>query len=44
MPDFGRMKPKTLVTAWVEAFNRGDANALAAFYTADAVSSSTSEV
>jgi limonene-1,2-epoxide hydrolase len=31
------MEPKMLVTAWVEAFNRGDADALAAFYSEDAV-------
>ena len=29
--------PKAVVQAWVEAFNRGDAEALAAFYAEDAV-------
>jgi limonene-1,2-epoxide hydrolase len=31
------MRPTALVHAWVEAFNRGDADALAAFYADDAV-------
>jgi limonene-1,2-epoxide hydrolase len=31
------MTPKQLITQWVETFNRGDADALAALYTADAV-------
>lgn len=31
------MSPKQLVLAWVEAFNRGDAVALAEFYLPDAV-------
>lgn len=31
------MSPKQLVRAWVEAFNRGDADALAAFYADNAV-------
>lgn len=30
------MRPKQLVEAWVEAFNRGDANGLAAMYREDA--------
>lgn len=38
------MEPKTLVTAWVEAFNRGDADALAAFYSEDAVNHQVVEV
>ncbi|KAB2923732.1 MAG: nuclear transport factor 2 family protein [Bacteroidetes bacterium] len=31
------MTPKELVQAWVDAFNRADANALAALYAPDAV-------
>lgn len=31
------MGPKELVTAWVAAFNRGDADEMAAFYAEDAV-------
>lgn len=31
------MRPRALVQAWVEAFNRGDAEAMAAFYAEDAV-------
>lgn len=31
------MNPRTLVEKWVEAFNRADAEALAAFYADDAV-------
>ena len=31
------MRPKELVSAWVEAFNRADPDALAALYRADAV-------
>ena len=31
------MQPKNLVQAWVEAFNRADVEALAAFYAEDAV-------
>ncbi len=34
MPD---LTPKKLVLAWVEAFNRGDADAIAEFYAEDAV-------
>lgn len=30
-------KPKAVLQAWVEAFNRGDADALAALYAEDAV-------
>lgn len=30
-------RPRALVQAWVDAFNRGDADALAAFYAEDAV-------
>lgn len=30
------MQPKQLVTAWVEAFNKGDAELLASFYADDA--------
>ena len=31
------MSPREIVAAWVEAFNRGDADAMAAFYAEDAV-------
>ncbi len=31
------MRPKDIVTAWVEAFNRGNADEMAAFYAEDAV-------
>jgi len=31
------MHPKQIVAAWVEAFNRGDADEIAAFYAEDAV-------
>lgn len=31
------MRPRELVQAWVDAFNRADADALAAFYAEDAV-------
>ena len=31
------MQPKTIVKAWVETFNRGDADQLAAFYAEDAI-------
>jgi limonene-1,2-epoxide hydrolase len=37
------MRPKDLVLAWVEAFNRADADALASFYTADAVNHQVAE-
>ncbi|MBP7864774.1 MAG: nuclear transport factor 2 family protein [Acidobacteria bacterium] len=37
------MKPKNRVTAWVEAFNRRDADALAAMYHADAVNHQVAE-
>lgn len=37
------MSPKQLVLAWVEAFNRADADALAAFYTEDAVNHQVAE-
>jgi len=35
--------PRELVRAWVEAFNRGDADALAAFYAEDAVNHQVAE-
>jgi NAD(P)H-dependent FMN reductase/limonene-1,2-epoxide hydrolase len=35
--------PKALVTAWVEAFNRSDADALASFYTPDATNFQVAE-
>ena len=31
------MKPKALIQAWVEAFNRGDADEMAGFYAEDAI-------
>lgn len=31
------MSPRTLIHHWIETFNRGDADALAEFYTDDAV-------
>jgi limonene-1,2-epoxide hydrolase len=37
------MMPKELVKAWVEAFNRGDADALAAFYAENAVNHQVAE-
>lgn len=37
------MKPKELVKAWVAAFNRADADALAAFYAEDAVNHQVAE-
>lgn len=37
------MEPRDIVTAWVEAFNRGDAEALANFYAPDAVNHQVAE-
>jgi ketosteroid isomerase-like protein len=37
------MRPKDLVRAWVEAFNRADADALASFYAEDAVNHQVAE-
>jgi limonene-1,2-epoxide hydrolase len=37
------MTPRDLVEQWVEAFNRGDADALASFYTDDAVNHQVAE-
>ena len=37
------MRPKELVRAWVDAFNRADADALAAFYTEDAINHQVAE-
>ena len=37
------MQPKELVRTWVEAFNRGDADALAALYEWDAVNHQVAE-
>lgn len=31
------MRPKDVVEAWIEAFNRGDADRLASLYTAEAI-------
>lgn len=39
----GIMKPKDLVEQWVEAFNRADPDALAAFYAEDAVNHQVAE-
>lgn len=37
------MEPRQLVRSWVDAFNRGDADALAAFYTEDATNHQVAE-
>ena len=37
------LQPRELVSAWVEAFNRADSDALAAFYTEDAVNHQVAE-
>lgn len=37
------MSPRELVQAWVEAFNRGDAEALAAMYSEDATNHQVAE-
>jgi limonene-1,2-epoxide hydrolase len=37
------MKPRELVTAWVDAFNRADAQALASFYAEGAVNHQVAE-
>ena len=37
------MKPRQLVQAWVEAFNRADVDALTAFYSDDAVNHQVAE-
>jgi limonene-1,2-epoxide hydrolase len=37
------IRPQPLVLAWVEAFNRGDADALASFYAPDAVNHQVAE-
>lgn len=37
------LPPRALVTAWVEAFNRADVDALAAFYAEDAVNHQVAE-
>src|ERR1700722_9756323 len=38
-----RMRPKDVVKAWVEAFNRADANALANFYQEGAINHQVAE-
>ncbi len=43
MVNSAAMLPKTLVKAWVEAFNRGDAEAMAAFYAPDAINHQVAE-
>jgi len=37
------MKPKAIVESWVEAFNKGDADALAGFYAEDAINHQVAE-
>jgi limonene-1,2-epoxide hydrolase len=37
------MRPKEVVRAWVDAFNRGDADALASFYSPDAINHQVAE-
>lgn len=37
------MKPRDLVQAWVEAFNQADVDALASFYTEDAINHQVAE-
>jgi len=37
------MTPKELVAAWVEAFNRADVDALASFYSEDAINHQVAE-
>ncbi|MGA3038331.1 MAG: nuclear transport factor 2 family protein [Vulcanimicrobiaceae bacterium] len=37
------MRPKDVVLAWVDAFNRADADALSAMYTADAINHQVAE-
>lgn len=37
------MRPREVVRAWVEAFNRADSDALAAFYTEDAINHQVAE-
>lgn len=39
----GMLRPAALVATWVEAFNRGDPDALAAFYAKDAVNHQVAE-
>ncbi|HEX8796826.1 MAG TPA: NAD(P)H-dependent oxidoreductase [Polyangiaceae bacterium] len=39
----GMLRPSALVAAWVDAFNRADSDALAAFYAADAVNHQVAE-
>lgn len=37
------MQPRELITAWVEAFNRRDVDALASFYAEDAINHQVAE-
>lgn len=37
------MQPRTVVEAWVEAFNKADVDALASFYTDDAINHQVAE-
>lgn len=39
----GTLRPAALVAAWVDAFNRGDSEALAAFYAKDAINHQVAE-
>jgi limonene-1,2-epoxide hydrolase len=39
-----RMEPRQLVQAWVEAFNRADIDALASFYTENAINHQVAEL
>ena len=39
----GMLRPAALVAAWVDAFNRGDSDALAAFYANDAINHQVAE-
>lgn len=41
--DDSRMRPRQLVQAWVQAFNRADVDALASFYSEDAVNHQVAE-
>jgi hypothetical protein len=38
------MQPRQLIRAWVEAFNRADPNALAAYYAEDAINHQVAEL
>lgn len=38
------MRPKELILAWVEAFNQGDSDTLASFYSEDAINHQVAEL